>query len=195
MESVIDFGRSCGNVHSHSHLQNDSLMGFHRGKGLLREVLWESAAAGVLLLASSMCMCVCVCVLCPVVTAWEFKRLKNGHFPQLSVRLRQASLCVYLMERLGGAGCVGPLSAGEAGFQNAYMGQTPWRCCPLISSLPLVCLQGKRLPAYLSADAEEGEVSDDDSADEIEDDFKLKSSNVRIIHQCNVTHCLISFTE
>lgn len=40
-------------------------------------------------------------------------------------------------------------------------------------------MQGKRLPAYLSADAEEGEVSDDDSADEIEDDFKLKSSNVR----------------
>lgn len=49
-------------------------------------------------------------------------------------------------------------------------------------SLPLVSLQGKRLPAYLSADAEEGEVSDDDSADEIEDDFKLKSSNVRIVH-------------
>lgn len=44
--------------------------------------------------------------------------------------------------------------------------------CPL-------SIQGKRLPAYLSADAEEGEVSDDDSADEIEDDFKLKSSNVR----------------
>lgn len=40
-------------------------------------------------------------------------------------------------------------------------------------------IQGKSLPAYLSADAEEGEVSDDDSADEIEDDFKLKSSNVR----------------
>lgn len=40
--------------------------------------------------------------------------------------------------------------------------------------------QGKRLPAYLSADAEEGEVSDDDSADEIEDDFKLKSSNVSL---------------
>lgn len=39
-------------------------------------------------------------------------------------------------------------------------------------------MQGKRLPAYLSADAEEGEVSDDDSADEIEEDFKLKSSNV-----------------
>lgn len=42
-----------------------------------------------------------------------------------------------------------------------------------------VSVQGKRLPAYLSADAEEGEVSDDDSADEIEDDFKLKSGNVR----------------
>lgn len=49
-------------------------------------------------------------------------------------------------------------------------------------SFPLVSLQGKRLPAYLSADAEEGEVSDDDSADEIEDDFKLKSSNVRLVH-------------
>lgn len=47
-------------------------------------------------------------------------------------------------------------------------------------------LQGKRLPAYLSADAEEGEVSDDDSADEIEDDFKLKSSNVRYIKECFV---------
>lgn len=56
-----------------------------------------------------------------------------------------------------------------------------------VPSCPLVCLlsiQGKRLPAYLSADAEEGEVSDDDSADEIEDDFKLKSSNVstRSVH-------------
>lgn len=50
------------------------------------------------------------------------------------------------------------------------------------SSHLFVCplsIQGKSLPAYLSADAEEGEVSDDDSADEIEDDFKLKSSNVR----------------
>nr|XP_021323529.1 1-phosphatidylinositol 4,5-bisphosphate phosphodiesterase eta-1 isoform X3 [Danio rerio] len=39
-----------------------------------------------------------------------------------------------------------------------------------------ILLKGKRLPSYLSADAEEGEVSDDDSADEIEDDFKLKNS-------------------
>ncbi|XP_067246733.1 1-phosphatidylinositol 4,5-bisphosphate phosphodiesterase eta-1 [Chanodichthys erythropterus] len=39
-----------------------------------------------------------------------------------------------------------------------------------------ILLKGKRLPPYLSADAEEGEVSDDDSADEIEDDFKLKNS-------------------
>lgn len=49
-------------------------------------------------------------------------------------------------------------------------------------SLYLLFLQGKRLPAYLSADAEEGEVSDDDSADEIEEDFKLKSSNVRLVN-------------
>uniref|UniRef100_A0AAR2LJE3 Phosphoinositide phospholipase C n=1 Tax=Pygocentrus nattereri TaxID=42514 RepID=A0AAR2LJE3_PYGNA len=42
-----------------------------------------------------------------------------------------------------------------------------------------ILIKGKRLPSYLSADAEEGEVSDDDSADEIEDDFKLKNSTVR----------------
>uniref|UniRef100_A0A8D0AK76 Phosphoinositide phospholipase C n=1 Tax=Sander lucioperca TaxID=283035 RepID=A0A8D0AK76_SANLU len=46
-----------------------------------------------------------------------------------------------------------------------------------------ILLKGKSLPAYLSADAEEGEVSDDDSADEIEDDFKLKSSNGNGHHQ------------
>ncbi|XP_076850856.1 1-phosphatidylinositol 4,5-bisphosphate phosphodiesterase eta-1 isoform X2 [Brachyhypopomus gauderio] len=39
-----------------------------------------------------------------------------------------------------------------------------------------ILIKGKRLPPYLSADAEEGEVSDDDSADEIEDDCKLKNS-------------------
>ncbi|XP_077050729.1 1-phosphatidylinositol 4,5-bisphosphate phosphodiesterase eta-1 isoform X1 [Siphateles boraxobius] len=39
-----------------------------------------------------------------------------------------------------------------------------------------ILLKGKRLPLYLSADAEEGEVSDDDSADEIEDDFKMNNS-------------------
>uniref|UniRef100_A0A672Z6C1 Phosphoinositide phospholipase C n=1 Tax=Sphaeramia orbicularis TaxID=375764 RepID=A0A672Z6C1_9TELE len=46
-----------------------------------------------------------------------------------------------------------------------------------------ILIKGKRLPAYLSADAEEGEVSDDDSADEIEDDFKLKSNNGNGHHQ------------
>ncbi|XP_037320774.2 1-phosphatidylinositol 4,5-bisphosphate phosphodiesterase eta-1 isoform X3 [Pungitius pungitius] len=46
-----------------------------------------------------------------------------------------------------------------------------------------ILIKGKSLPAYLSADAEEGEVSDDDSADEIEDDFKLKSSNDNGHHQ------------
>uniref|UniRef100_A0A8D3DYN3 Phosphoinositide phospholipase C n=1 Tax=Scophthalmus maximus TaxID=52904 RepID=A0A8D3DYN3_SCOMX len=46
-----------------------------------------------------------------------------------------------------------------------------------------ILIKGKRLPSYLSADAEEGEVSDDDSADEIEDDFKLKSSNGNGHHQ------------
>ncbi|KAM8902901.1 1-phosphatidylinositol 4,5-bisphosphate phosphodiesterase eta-1 isoform 2-T2 [Spinachia spinachia] len=46
-----------------------------------------------------------------------------------------------------------------------------------------ILIKGKSLPAYLSADAEEGEVSDDDSADEIEDDFKLKSCNDNGHHQ------------
>lgn len=50
---------------------------------------------------------------------------------------------------------------------------------PFPPTLCVFSVQGKRLPAYLSADAEEGEVSDDDSADEIEEDFKLKNSNVR----------------
>ncbi|RXM98705.1 1-phosphatidylinositol 4,5-bisphosphate phosphodiesterase eta-1 [Acipenser ruthenus] len=45
-----------------------------------------------------------------------------------------------------------------------------------------ILIKGKRLPLYLAADAEEGDVSDDDSADEIEDDFKLKhtsNSNIK----------------
>ncbi|MBN3324626.1 PLCH1 phosphodiesterase, partial [Atractosteus spatula] len=48
-----------------------------------------------------------------------------------------------------------------------------------------ILIKGKRLPPCLAADAEEGEVSDDDSADEIEDDFKLKhsSSNGTSEHQ------------
>ncbi|RXM29436.1 1-phosphatidylinositol 4,5-bisphosphate phosphodiesterase eta-1 [Acipenser ruthenus] len=40
-----------------------------------------------------------------------------------------------------------------------------------------ILIKGKRLPLYLAAGAEEGDVSDDDSADEIEDDFKLKHSS------------------
>ncbi|KAM9317815.1 1-phosphatidylinositol 4,5-bisphosphate phosphodiesterase eta-1 [Pholidichthys leucotaenia] len=51
------------------------------------------------------------------------------------------------------------------------------------SLLGKILIKGKRLPAYLSADIEEGEVSDDDSADEIEDDFKLKSNNGNGHHQ------------
>lgn len=51
------------------------------------------------------------------------------------------------------------------------------------SLLGKILIKGKRLPAYLSADAEEGEVSDDDSADEIEDDFKFKNTNSNGHHQ------------
>ncbi|NXH20516.1 PLCH1 phosphodiesterase, partial [Bucco capensis] len=48
-----------------------------------------------------------------------------------------------------------------------------------------ILVKGKKLPHSLGADAEEGEVSDEDSADEIEDDCKLKScySNGATEHQ------------
>ncbi|KAL2095663.1 hypothetical protein ACEWY4_007811 [Coilia grayii] len=49
-----------------------------------------------------------------------------------------------------------------------------------------ILLKGKRLPPHLSADAEEGEVSDDDSADEIEDDFKLRNSTSSNLNQHQV---------
>ncbi|XP_031429589.1 1-phosphatidylinositol 4,5-bisphosphate phosphodiesterase eta-1 isoform X3 [Clupea harengus] len=49
-----------------------------------------------------------------------------------------------------------------------------------------ILIKGKRLPTHLSADAEEGEVSDDDSADEIEDDFKLRNSSSNSIIQRQV---------
>lgn len=38
--------------------------------------------------------------------------------------------------------------------------------------------QGKKLPATISDDAEEGEVSDEDSADEIDDDCKIMNGDV-----------------
>ncbi|XP_051874452.1 1-phosphatidylinositol 4,5-bisphosphate phosphodiesterase eta-1 [Pristis pectinata] len=40
-----------------------------------------------------------------------------------------------------------------------------------------ILIKGKKLPADLSTDAEEGEVSDEDSADEIEEECKLKQIN------------------
>ncbi|NXE09578.1 PLCH1 phosphodiesterase, partial [Lophotis ruficrista] len=48
-----------------------------------------------------------------------------------------------------------------------------------------ILVKGKKLPCSLGADAEEGEVSDEDSADEIEDDckFKLCYSNGATEHQ------------
>ncbi len=42
------------------------------------------------------------------------------------------------------------------------------------SSLP----QGKKLPPNIDENAEEGDVSDEDSADEMEDDCKLMNGDV-----------------
>lgn len=42
--------------------------------------------------------------------------------------------------------------------------------------------QGKKLPYHLGDDAEEGEVSDEDSADEIEDECKFKLHYVSYRH-------------
>ncbi|XP_048121336.1 1-phosphatidylinositol 4,5-bisphosphate phosphodiesterase eta-1 isoform X2 [Alosa alosa] len=49
-----------------------------------------------------------------------------------------------------------------------------------------ILIKGKRLPTHLSEDAEEGEVSDEDSADEIEDDFKLRNSTSNNLSQHQV---------
>ena len=43
-----------------------------------------------------------------------------------------------------------------------------------LSPLP----QGKKLPPNIDEDAEEGDVSDEDSADEMEDDCKLMNGDV-----------------
>ncbi|XP_041127390.1 1-phosphatidylinositol 4,5-bisphosphate phosphodiesterase eta-1-like isoform X1 [Polyodon spathula] len=53
-----------------------------------------------------------------------------------------------------------------------------------------ILIKGKRLPPFLAADAEEGEVSDDDSADEIEDDFKLKQGSSNEATEHHVESCI-----
>ncbi|XP_047450812.1 1-phosphatidylinositol 4,5-bisphosphate phosphodiesterase eta-1 isoform X2 [Mugil cephalus] len=86
--------------------------------------------------------------------------------------LQQKKIAQYLREIFGDKLDIGDVLTGDA------------KTLPSPQSLQgKILIKGKRLPAYLSADAEEGEVSDDDSADEIEDDFKLKSSNGNGHHQ------------
>nr|XP_014344178.1 PREDICTED: 1-phosphatidylinositol 4,5-bisphosphate phosphodiesterase eta-2 [Latimeria chalumnae] len=43
-----------------------------------------------------------------------------------------------------------------------------------------ILVKGKKLPANISADAEEGDVSDEDSADEIDDDCKLMNGDASV---------------
>lgn len=45
---------------------------------------------------------------------------------------------------------------------------------------PSSLLQGKKLPPNIDENAEEGDVSDEDSADEMDDDCKLMNGDVRI---------------
>lgn len=49
--------------------------------------------------------------------------------------------------------------------------------------------QGKKLPPNIDEDAEEGDVSDEDSADEMEDDCKLMNGDV-----CTLFGLFIYFT-
>uniref|UniRef100_A0A3B3QUP1 Phosphoinositide phospholipase C n=1 Tax=Paramormyrops kingsleyae TaxID=1676925 RepID=A0A3B3QUP1_9TELE len=79
---------------------------------------------------------------------------------------QQKKMARYLQEILGDKLDLGPVNIKE-------MKQLP---SPNLLKGKIL-IKGKRLPPNLSADAEEGEVSDDDSADEIEDGFKLKSSS------------------
>lgn len=62
----------------------------------------------------------------------------------------------------------------SATVQPMGMAAPPSRRAPPKVSLP----QGKKLPANISADAEEGEVSDEDSADEMDEDCKLLNGDV-----------------
>lgn len=92
-ESAIDFGRSLENLHSHSHLHNDSLMGFHRWKGCSRSFSEN--------LQLRVCCCAhqeCVCVL-------ESKRVENSHFSTVNYAFGSNVLC-FLLENFWGAGCV-----------------------------------------------------------------------------------------
>uniref|UniRef100_A0A672P8T4 Phosphoinositide phospholipase C n=1 Tax=Sinocyclocheilus grahami TaxID=75366 RepID=A0A672P8T4_SINGR len=47
-----------------------------------------------------------------------------------------------------------------------------------------ILIKGKKLPPNIDEDAEEGDVSDEDSADEMEDDCKLMNGDVSIIRWC-----------
>lgn len=48
-----------------------------------------------------------------------------------------------------------------------------------VSLPPAAHHQGKKLPPNIDENAEEGDVSDEDSADEMEDDCKLMNGDVR----------------
>ncbi|MGH0138880.1 UNVERIFIED_CONTAM: hypothetical protein FKN15_068108 [Acipenser sinensis] len=80
--------------------------------------------------------------------------------------LQQKKIAQYLKETLGEK-----LDLGGVLTRDSKQLPSP------ISLKGKILIKGKRLPLYLAADAQEGDVSDDDSADEIEDDFKLKHNS------------------
>lgn len=73
----------------------------------------------------------------------------------------------------------GALKGASPHCSCSWRSQALDSCTPFGASATLcLFLQGKKLPASISEDAEEGEVSDEDSADEIDDDYKLLNGDV-----------------
>lgn len=60
-----------------------------------------------------------------------------------------------------------------------YLGSLSRAQCCLVRFNDALVFQGKKLPANISDDAEEGDVSDEDSADEMEAECKLMNGDVR----------------
>uniref|UniRef100_M3ZIE9 Phosphoinositide phospholipase C n=1 Tax=Xiphophorus maculatus TaxID=8083 RepID=M3ZIE9_XIPMA len=82
--------------------------------------------------------------------------------------LQQKKMAQYLVEILGDKLDVSSVKAEESGR------------LPSPESLRgKILVKGKKLPPNIDEDAEEGDVSDEDSADEMEDDCKLMNGDVR----------------
>uniref|UniRef100_A0A8C4MDK2 Phosphoinositide phospholipase C n=1 Tax=Equus asinus asinus TaxID=83772 RepID=A0A8C4MDK2_EQUAS len=102
----------------------------------------------------------------------KYAFVKNEYPVILSIEnhcsvIQQKKMAQYLIDILGDK-----LDLSSVSSEDASMLPSP----QMLKGKILV--KGKKLPANISEDAEEGEVSDEDSADEIDDDCKLLNGDV-----------------